>query len=369
MDYASLQVYWWFIISLLGSILVFLLYVQGGQTMLLHKLGDERREMLVDSLAPKWELTFTTLVTFGGAFFASFPLFYSTSFGGAYWIWVLILFGFILQAVSYKFRSSEGNVLGRKVYDIFLIINGILAPVLLGGAVSTFFFGSDFTVVKTNLLDASSPVISQWGPLHGIEVLADWRVVCFGLMVLFLSRVQSNMWFSNQISDEGLRKWNRKNLLVNSIIFVVLFLAVVAVLLTSKGYATVGDHEFCMENYKYLHNFLAMPGVLVLFVAGTLLVLFAIIKSLLCPDFSKGIWFSGIGTVLVVLSLFFVAGYNNTPYYPSYADLGSSLTIFNSSSSEFTLRTMAYVSIAIPFVVAYIAWVWKKLSNRNAPKD
>lgn len=366
MTYICLQQYWWLLISVLGALLVFLMFVQGGQTMLLHRHTPERREALIAVLAPKWELTFTTLVTFGGAFFASFPLFYSTSFGGAYWVWMLILFGFILQAVSYKYRSGAGNVLGRKTYDAFLVINGLLAPVLLGGAVSTFFFGSDFTVAKTQLLDPASPVISQWGSLHGLEVLGNWRVVTFGLMVLFLTRTQANLWLINQTDDEALCAWSRRTLRSNAAIFVVLFLVAVGVLLTAAGYRTLDTHQFALEDYKYLHNFLAMPTALCCFLVGTVLVLTAIGLTLWRPQYKRGIWLSGLGTVLVVLALFWVAGYNDTPYYPSATDPASSLTIYNSSSSEFTLRTMAYVSIAIPFVLAYIAWVWRKLSNHSS---
>lgn len=361
MDYNFLQEYWWLLISVLGALLVFLLFVQGGQSMI-PQMKENQREDMVYTIAHRWELTFTVLVTFGGAFFASFPLFYSTSFGGAYWVWMLILFGFVVQAVSYKYRNSEGNMLGRKTYDLFLFLNGVLAPVLLGGAVSTFFFGSDFTVEKTNLVDASAPVISQWGELHGLEVLADWRVVAFGIMVLFLTRVQANLWFLNQVRDEATATWNRRQLMINAPVFVVLFLAVVAVLLTASGYQTTGMHQFEMVEYKYLTNFLAMPAALACFLIGTLLVLWAVFVALF-KNSRNGIWFSGVGTVLVVLSLFWVAGYNNTPYYPSYADVQSSLTIYNSSSSEFTLQTMSIVSLFIPFVLAYISWVWYKLTK------
>lgn len=361
MDYQFFQEYWWLLISVLGALLVFMLFVQGGQSMILQ-MKENQREDMIYSIAHRWELTFTVLVTFGGAFFASFPLFYSTSFGGAYWIWMLILFGFVVQAVSFKYRLAEGNILGRKTYDIFLFLNGVLAPVLLGGAVSTFFFGSDFTVEKTNLTDASAPVISQWGDWHGLEVLLDWRVVIFGIMVLFLTRVLANLWFLNQVKDKQTDEWNRKQLMINAPIFVVLFLAVVAVLLTASGYETTGLHEFQQVDYKYLNNFLAMPVALVCFLVGTLLVLYAIFAALVKKSRS-GIWFAGIGTVLVVLSLFLVAGYNNTPYYPSYANIESSLTIYNSSSSEFTLKTMSIVSLAIPFVLAYISWVWYKLTK------
>ena len=361
------QEYWWLLISVLGALLVFLLFVQGGQSMI-FQMKENQREEMVYTIAHRWELTFTVLVTFGGAFFASFPLFYSTSFGGAYWIWMLILFGFILQAVSYKYRLAEGNVLGRKTYDIFLLINGVFGPTLLGGAVSTFFFGSDFTVEKTNLVslplggDAGGLVISQWGPMHGLEVLLDWRVLAFGVMVLYLTRLQANLWFLNQVKDPEIAAWNRKKLLINAAIFVVLFLVVVGVLLTSSGYETKGLHEFEVVDYKYLNNFLALPAALGSFLVGTLLVLWAIFIALVKKS-TKGIWFSGVGTVLVVLALFWVAGYNNTPYYPSSADVASSLTIYNSSSSEFTLQVMSIVSLAIPFVLAYIAWVWYKLTK------
>lgn len=361
MNYQLLQEYWWLLISVLGSLLVFMLFVQGGQSMI-PQMKEEQREDMIYTIAHRWELTFTVLVTFGGAFFASFPLFYSTSFGGAYWIWMLILFGFVVQAVSFKYRLSDGNILGRKLYDIFLFINGILAPLLLGGAVSTFFFGSDFTVEKTNLTDAAAPVISQWGDWHGLEVLLDWRVVMFGLMVLFLTRVQANLWFLNQVKDGNTAEWNRKQLCVNAPVFVVLFLATTAVLLTTGGYETTGLHEFQWVDHKYLNNFIAMPAALISFLLGTLMVLYAVFAALFRKS-RKGIWFSGFGTVLVVLSLFWVAGYNDTPYYPSYADMESSLTIYNSSSSEFTLKTMSVVSLAIPFVLAYIAWVWYKLTK------
>lgn len=371
MTYEFLQEYWWLLISVLGAILVFLLFVQGGQSMI-PQMKAEQREEMVYTIAHRWELTFTVLVTFGGAFFASFPLFYSTSFGGAYWLWMLILFGFVVQAVSYKYRLAEGNVLGRKTYDIFLFLNGILAPVLLGGAVSTFFFGSDFTVEKTNLMDGTAPVISQWGSLHGLEALADWRVVAFGVMVLFLTRVLANLWFINQIDDEETIKWNKKQLLINAPIFVVLFLVVVAVLLFADGYETTGLHEFQVVPNKFSHNLFGSFVTLAFFLLGTVLVLLGIIFTLVSDtpyggklkNFRCGIWSAGLGTVMVVLSLFWIAGYFNTPYYPSYADVASSLTIYNSSSSEFTLKTMSIVSLAIPFVAAYIAWVWYKLTKK-----
>lgn len=362
MDYTFFQEYWWLLISILGAFLVFMLFVQGGQSMLLQKMPDEQREKMIYTIAHRWELTFTVLVVFGGAFFASFPLFYSTSFGGAYWLWMLILFGFVVQAVSYKYRKAEGNILGRRTYDVFLFLNGILAPVLLGGAVGTFFFGSDFTISKTNLTDSASPIISQWGPLHGLEALADWRVVAFGIMVLFLVRVLANLWFINQIDDEQIISWNRKRLRFNAVIFLILFLIVTVVLLTSSGYEVIGEHEFLVVEYKYFHNLFGSFTCIIFFLIGTACLLYAI-RLALYRKTRYGIWFGGIGTIMVVLVLFWLAGFFNTAYYPSTTDISSSLTIYNSSSSEFTLRTMSYVSIAIPFVLAYIVWVWYKLTK------
>ena len=253
MEYSFFQEYWWFLISVLGAALVFLLFVQGGQSMFIQKMPESQRESLVEAVEHRWELTFTTLVVFGGAFFASFPLFYSTSFGGASWIWILILLGFVVQAVSYRYRKAEGNLIGRRAYDIFLFLNGITAPLLLGGAVSTFFFGSDVTVSKAMMAE-NGGAVSQWGPWHGLEVLADWRVLLFGIMVLFLARVLANLWYINQIDEEHTKAWNRRQLLVNAGVFVVAFLASVAVILTVPGYETVGAHEFKLVKYKYFHN-------------------------------------------------------------------------------------------------------------------
>ena len=361
MDYTFLQEYWWLLISILGAVLVFLLFVQGAQSMFLQPMSESQREKMVEGVAHRWELTFTTLVVFGGAFFASFPLFYSTSFGGAYWVWMLILFGFVVQAVSYKYRNAEGNLLGRKTYDVFLFLNGILGPVLLGGAVSTFFFGSDFTISKS-LIAQDGGIISQWGPLHGLEVLADWRVVAFGVMVLFLTRVLANLWYINQIDDEDIRSWNRRQLKINAPVFVVLFLAVCAVLFIADGYETVGTHEFELVDNKYFNNLFGNIWPLAFFLVGTVLVLYGIIVSII-KKCTKGIWSAGLGTILVVMSLFWIAGYFNTPYYPSYADVASSFTIYNSSSSEFTLQAMSIVSLFLPVVIAYIVWVWRKFTK------
>ncbi|MCM1518737.1 MAG: cytochrome d ubiquinol oxidase subunit II [Pseudoflavonifractor sp.] len=362
-----LQEYWWLLISVLGAVLVFMLFVQGGQTMLCSARGDVERSMMVNSLGRKWELTFTTLVVFGGAFFASFPLFYSTSFGGAYWLWMIILFSFILQAVSYEFRRKPGNLYGTKVYDKFLLVNGLIGCVLLGVAVGTFFFGADFTVTKGNLLDTSSPVISRWTvPTRGLEAVADWRCLLLGLTVLFLARTQASLYFiNNTADDEEFTARCRKRVATNGLIFVILFLAFYYWLLTFDGYETRVDGGFERVPYKYFHNYTDMWWCAVMWVVGVVLVLYAIIRTVYDRHFTKGIWFSGIGTVLVVLTLFWVAGYNNTPYYPSMADPASSLTIYNSSSSHFTLETMSWVSLLIPFVLAYIAYVWHSMDRKS----
>lgn len=370
--YVFLQQYWWFVISLLGAILVFLMFVQGGNS-LLFCLGrtEEQRTMMVNSTGRKWEFTFTTLVTFGGAFFASFPLFYSTSFGGAYWLWMIILFSFVLQAVSYQFQSKAGNLLGKKTYQIFLVINGVVGPVLLGGAVATFFTGSDFYVNKGNMTDTIMPVISQWGNgWHGLDALANiWNVI-LGLAVYFLARVLGLLYFINNIDDEEFDAKCRRVLVANTILFLVFFLAFVIRTLVADGFAVNPDtKEIYMEPFKYLKNFIDMPVVLALFLIGVILVLFGIGRTLLKKTFDKGIWFTGVGTVLAVLALMLVAGYNNTAYYPSNADLQSSLTLANSSSSQFTLKTMAYVSILVPFVIAYIFYAWRSIDKKKLSKE
>ena len=365
---AFLQQYWWFVVSLLGAILVFLLFVQGGNS-LLFCLGktEEQRRMLVLSTGRKWEFTFTTLVTFGGAFFASFPLFYSTSFGGAYWLWMIILFSFVLQAVSYEFQLKAGNLLGKNTYRIFLVLNGVLGPVLLGGAVATFFTGSAFYVDKGNMTTAMMPVISSWANgWHGLDALANpWNVI-MGLAVFFLARALGALYFVNSIADEELVGRCRRSLWGNAGLFLVFFLTFLMRTVLADGYAVQPETGLVyMEPYKYLTNFLEMPVLLVLFLAGVVCVLWGIGRTLWKKGFDKGIWFAGIGTVLTVLSLLLVAGYNNTAYYPSTVDLQSSLTLQNSSSSEFTLRTMAYVSILVPFVLAYIFYAWRSIDNRK----
>lgn len=360
-----LQEYWWFLISVLGALLVFLLFVQGGQSMLMCTRSEEDRNLMVNSIGTKWELTFTTLVVFGGAFFASFPLFYSTSFGGAYWLWVLILFTFIAQAVSYQYRRKKGNVYGTRFFDILLVISGTVGCFLLGVAVSMFFFGADFKVSMGNILDPGAPVISQWGAGHGWEAIFCWRNLILGFAVLFLARTQCALYYMNNISaGDCFFDRCRRRVLVNGVIFVVFFLAFVALLLTHTGLQTTGLHSFEPVPFKYFHNYVEMWWCLVLFLLGVVMVLYAVGKSVFAKHYTQGIWWSGIGTVLVVLTLFWVAGYNNTPYYPSLSDPASSLTIANSSSTQFTLKVMSVVSILVPFVVAYIAYVWYKMNAR-----
>ena len=366
--YIFLQQYWWFVVSLLGAILVFLLFVQGGNS-LIFCLGktEEQRKMIINSTGRKWEFTFTTLVTFGGAFFASFPLFYSTSFGGAYWLWMIILFTFVLQAVSYEFQSKAGNLLGKKSYRVFLVLNGVVGPVLLGGAVATFFTGSAFYINKGNIADTMMPVISSWANAgHGLDALLNpWNVV-LGLAVFFLARILGSLYFINNISDADLVKRCRRALWGNTGLFLIFFLSFVVRTLLAEGYAVNPENgEIFMEPYKYLTNFIEMPVVLVVFLIGVLAVLWGIIRTLWKPAFDKGIWFAGAGTVLTVLALLLVAGYNNTAYYPSTADLQSSLTLANSCSSQFTLRVMAYVSILVPFVLAYIFYAWRSIDRKK----
>ena len=367
--YQILQDYWWLIMSVLGALLVFMLFVQGGQSMLFHHRDPESRNLLVASLGRKWELTFTTLVTFGGAFFASFPLFYSTSFGGAYWLWMLILLSFVIQAVSYEYRAKQGNVYGRKFYDLLLLVNGIAGPVLLGVAVATMFFGAEFTVTKGNILNVEASAISTWGSLHGIEAIAHWRNLLFGVMVYFLAATLASLYFINNIDDDAVRSRQRKLLGIHGPIFVILFLWVVALLLTASGVDVDKQGNATWVDYKYLNNYLHMWWALLTLLAGVALVLYGLGRTLLRTDYRKGIWPAGIGTVLVVMSLFWVLGYNGTAYYPSLLDVQSSLTIRNSSSSQFTLTVMSVVSVLVPFVVAYIAYCWRAMDRGKLTRD
>ena len=368
--YEFLQNYWWFIISLLGGLLVFLLFVQGGQSMFhsISKTEDEKK-LVVNALGRKWEYTFTTLVTFGGAFFASFPLFYATSFGGAYWVWMLLLFSFVVQAVSYEFQSKPGNVFGPKTYRAFLFFNGIIGTFVLGVAVATFFTGSEFTINKVNLVSFGTPgnVMSGWdNPLHGLEALGNPRNWCLGLAVLFLARTMASLFFVNRLDHDVLHARSRKYTLYNGVPFVVFFLAFLIWTLVSEGYAVNPDTgEVFMEPYKYLNNFIQMPVVLVLFLLGVVAVLWGIIATVVKRSFNKGIWFAGAGTVVAVTMLLLVAGYNNTAYYPSYTSPQSSLTVQNSSSSEFTLTAMSIVSLLVPFVLAYIVYAWRALERKK----
>lgn len=371
MTYDFLQHYWWFLVSLLGALLVFLMFVQGANSMIfqLGRTADERR-MLINSTGRKWEITFTTLVTFGGAFFASFPLFYSTSFGGAYWLWMIILFSFVLQAVSYEFQNKLGNFLGPKTFQIFLVINGIIGPVLLGGAVATFFMGSNFIVDKTSITQMAQPVISRWANAsHGLDALLDMWNVVFGLAVFFLARVLGGLYIMNNVNDENIRSRASVQLVGNAFMFLVFFLAFLFKVVLGYGYAYDDNGTISIVDHKYLNNLIEMWYLTVIIVIGVVLLLYGIIRTIVSKTYIRGIWPAGIGVVLVVLCLLLCAGWNHTAYYPSNEDLQSSLTIANSCSSEFTLRTMAYVSIFIPFVLAYIVYAWRALDKKEIDKD
>ncbi|MFA6127329.1 MAG: cytochrome d ubiquinol oxidase subunit II [Bacteroidales bacterium] len=364
LSYLVLQQYWWIIVSLLGSVLVFLMFVQGGQT-LIGNLGKNESEktILFNSLGRKWEFTFTTLVTFGGAFFASFPLFYATSFGGAYWVWILILFAFIIQAVSYEFRTKAGNFLGQKMYETFLFINGLLATILIGTAVATFFTGSGFS------LDVMKHV--TWtSQARGLEAALSLHNLSLGLAVFFLSRVLATLYFMNNVDEDTIFTRSKRHLLINTLPFLVFFLFFLIRLLFIKGYAYDPQSKIVtLENFKYLHNLRDMPLVLTLLLLGVIGVLYGIAISLLKNKYTKGIWFTGAGTILTVLSLFMIAGFNHTAFYPSSFDLQSSLTIENSSSSRFTLTTMSYVSLLVPFVIAYIWYAWRAMNKVKISRD
>lgn len=371
MTYIFLQHYWWFIVSLLGALLVFLMFVQGANSMV-FSLGhsDEERRVVVNSTGRKWEITFTTLVTFGGAFFASFPLFYSTSFGGAYWLWMIILFSFVLQAVSYEFQNKLGNILGTRTFQWMLVANGIIGPLLLGGAVATFFNGSNFVVDKGNLT-SFQPVISHWANAsYGLDALLDpWNLV-FGLAVFFLARILGTLYIINNVDDENIRSRSSVRLVGCTITFLVFFLAFLVRTLLKEGFAVdPSTGLIVMEPMKYLHNLIAMWPLLIVFAVGVVLLLYGVGRTIVSKTYIKGIWPAGIGVVLAVLALLLCAGWNNTAFYPSNADLQSSLTIANSCSSEFTLRTMFYVSLLVPFVVAYIAYVWYAMDKKKLTKE
>ena len=373
MSYTFLQNYWWFIVSLLGAILVFLLFVQGANSVA-RSLGytEEGRRIVYNSTGRKWEFTFTTLVTFGGAFFASFPLFYSTSFGGAYWLWMIILFTFVLQAVSYEFQNKIGNILGPKTFQFFLTLNGIVGPLLLGGAVATFFEGSNFIIAKDNMVDAAAitPIISRWANAsHGLDALLNPWVLVFGFAVVFLARVLGILYIINNVDDENIRSRASVRLIGAAVPFVVLFVAYLVHLLLKDGYAINAAGLIYLEPHKYLNNLIDMWGLIGLLVAGVVCVLFGIIYTIVRKDFIAGIWQAGFGTILTVLTLLLLAGWNGTAYYPSTADLQSSLTLANSCSSEFTLRTMFYVSLLVPFVLAYIVYAWYSIDKKKITKE
>ena len=373
MTYDFLQHYWWFLVSLLGALLVFLLFVQGANSMV-RSLGytDEGRRLVINSTGRKWEFTFTTLVTFGGAFFASFPLFYSTSFGGAYWLWMIILFTFVLQAVSYEFQNKLGNFLGPKTFQMCLVINGLLGPLLLGGAVATFFEGSNFIVMKDNMIDAASftPIISRWANAsHGLDAVLNPWVLVFGLAVMFLARILGTLYIINNVNDEDIRSRASVRLLGAAVPFLVFFVAYLIHLLLKDGFAYDEAGVISIVPYKYLTNFVDMWYLLIVLLIGVVLVLYAIGKTIVSKTYIAGIWPAGIGVVLVVLALLLCAGWNGTAYYPSTADLQSSLTIVNSCSSEFTLTTMAIVSILIPFVLAYIVYAWWSIDKKKLEKQ
>ena len=370
MTYEFLQHYWWFLIALLGGLLVFLMFVQCSNSMI-FQLGktDVERRLVVNSTGRKWEFTFTTLVTFGGAFFASFPLFYSTSFGSAYWVWVAILFTFIIQAVSYEFQNKAGNLLGVKTFQTCLIINGIVGPLLIGGAVATFFTGSNFIVEKANIVNEMQPVISHWANgSRGLDVLLNPWVVVFGIAVVFLARVLGTLYIHNNVNDDAIRSRVRPQLLINTVFFLVFFLAFLVKTLLGEGYAVNAEGVIVMEPMKYLNNLLDMWYLAVILLIGVLMVLYGIVRTIMQPTFIKGIWSTGIGVVLVVIVLFLIAGWNNTAYYPSTADLQSSLTLQNSSSSEFTLTAMFYASLIAPFVLAYIFYAWRSIDSKKLDK-
>ena len=359
LSHLALQQYWWVIVSLLGALFVFLTFVQGGQT-LIYSVGknETERTMLVNALGRKWEFTFTTLVTFGGAFFASFPLFYATSFGGAYWVWMAILFFFVIQAVSYEYRKKPANLLGAKTYEVFLMLNGAFGTILVGTAVGTFFNGAMFSLNEMNN-------VSWETPFRGLEAVLTFHNVALGLSVFFLARILGALYFINSVDDENIQARSKKQVLYNAIPFLVFFLYFLIALLLKDGYAYDPQTGIVsLEEYKYLHNLVAMPVLTIVLLLGVVAVLWGIAVPLLKSG-SKGIWFAGGGTILVVWMLFLLAGFNNTAFYPSNYDLQSSLTIRNASSSHFTLTAMSYVSLFVPFVVAYIWWFWRAINNKK----
>ncbi len=367
-----LQDYWWVLISVLGGILVFMLFVQGGQSMIFQFRNSSERDYMIACMGSKWELTFTTLVVFGGAFFASFPLFYSTCFGGAYWLWILILFSFVLQAVSYEYRRKAGNIYGTRTYDVFLFVNGLVGCLLLGVAVSMFFFGASFSVGRGDLLDITSPVISRWAPTHGFEAIFNGRNLVLGVAVFFLARMQASLYVMNRAKENAdLISRLKRQTFINGAIFVLFFVCFLVLVCTATGYAVTSENGHTVQvdaiPFHYWFSLLANWWILAILLAGVVLVLYGWGRACFDKKYCGGIWFTGIGTFLAVVALFFLAGFGDSAYLPSVTDPLSSLTIRNSSSSEFTLKTMAYVSIVVPFVLAYIAYVWRQM-DKTAPE-
>lgn len=366
----ALQNYWWLLISILGGALVFMLFVQGGQTMIIGAKNDMRRNFIVAAMGHKWEITFTTLVVFGGAFFASFPLFYSTSFGGAYWLWMLLLFSFIFQAVSYEFREKQGNIYGRGTYDIFLFANGVIGCLLLGVAVSMFFFGAEFNVNRENLLNIGAPVISTWVPTHGFEAIFNWKNLILGVALIFLARMQAQLYLINRLApdniDANYLQDLKKSVLVNGVIFVAFFLWFLVMVLTTRGYIISADGEVTEKSGHYFFQFCHLWWAGCALIIGVVMVLYGLLRTSFSANYNKGIWWSGFGTVIVVCSLFWVAGYGDSAFYPSLLDPAHSLTIRNSSSTEVTLTAMSYVSILVPIILAYIAYSWYSLDHKKS---
>lgn len=359
-----LQSYWWLLIAILGGALVFLLFVQGGQSLLIECSGKTAKNLVVNAVGRKWELTFTTLVVFGGAFFASFPLFYSTSFGGAYWLWMAILFSFVVQAVSFEFRRKKGNLYGTGFYDTMLLINGIFGCVLLGVAVGTLFFGAQFSVTRGNILDAGSPVISVWAPTHGLEAICSWQNLLVGVVIFFLARMNASLYFLNSV-DGGKEFFNgmRNRAIINGGIFVIFFLGLLAVYFTSTGYIDL-DGAIVEVPYAYAHNILTLWWLLVALVLGVVLVLYGYLKTIVKSDYRNGIWWTGAGTIIAIVALLCNIGFNGMCYMPSLTDMQSSLSLRNSSSTEFTLTVMSWVSLIIPIVIGYIWVVWRKMNAK-----
>ena len=372
MSYTFLQHYWCFVVALLAALLVFLMFVQGANSLIftLGRTADERR-LLINATGRKWEFTFTTLVTFGGAFFASYPLFYSTSFGGAYWLWMIILFSFVLQAVSYEFQHKLGNLLGAKTFQCLLVLNGILGPLLLGGAVATFFTGSNFIVERENIM--GSGVISRWANAsHGLDALLNpWNII-LGLAIFFLARILGCLYIHKQVDESLLDNHDRiiQPLWRSTWLFLGLFLAVLGHVLMGEGYAVNSETGVVfMARFKYLHNLLEMWPLLVMLIIGVVFVVFGIGYSIWEKHWKRGFWVVGFGTVVTVTVLLLLTAWHNTAYYPSTADLQSSLTMANSCSSEFTLRTMFWVSLLIPFVLAYIVYAWNAIDKKEITMD